>query len=208
MSHLCMSKLCLRTFLGSLALAFGILGPAGYQVAQATPGSSIARPDHRTLTGDARAKEIARKVDLLADMAYGLNVQRRTPENGELIILKLAAENNGYTSIEEFEKEETFHRSLPSKNIEFGDMVGWGTMQIEAAKDLFASSDDSDSLKEARRAGFGQVLLQELSEMPGVSFGFTDGSSGYCGVSFMGLLIVDEENGVVYELSLTSSGPC
>ncbi len=202
-----MSRSRFFTILGGLTLTFGLVFglTAASSVADAT---SPIRRDHRTLTGKARAQEIARKIDLMADMAYGVNVRKLEPGRGEDLILKLASEHYGLESVEEFEKEESFRRNLQSKDIEFGDMIGWGTMQVEAAKDLFASGDDSDTLKEARRAGFGQTLVQELSEMPGVSFGFTDGSSSYCGVSFMGLLVVDEENGIVYEISLTSSGPC
>lgn len=193
----------------AICLALGIfvhIQVGNAEAAQATP-SVRTHSYHRTLTGEARAKEIRRKIDILADMSWAINIQNVAPGKAEAIILKLAANSDGLTE-KEYLEEERFHVNLPSKDISFGDMIGWGTLQLQAAQDLFASSDETDALKEARRAGLGQVILKELSEMPGVSFGFTDGSSSYCGVSFMGLLIVDEENGVVYELSLTSSGPC
>ena len=116
----------------------------------------------------------------------------------------------GYSDKEEYVREEGFYFDLQSKDIEFADMVGWGTMKITAAQDLFAADDDWEEGRAlaAKRRGLGQVILKELSEMKGVTFGFTNGSSSYCGISFMGLLIVDEENGLIYEISLTNSGPC
>jgi hypothetical protein len=82
--------------------------------------------------------------------------------------------------------------------------------KLPAARDFFASDDDWDNgrILAARRRGLGQVILKELSEMNGVTFSFTSGSPSYCGISFMGLLIVDEENGLIYEISLKYSGPC
>jgi hypothetical protein len=58
-------------------------------------------------------------------------------------------------------------------------MTAWGTMKLPAAQDLFASDDDWDNgrVLAARRRGLGQVILKELSEMNGVTFGFTSGSS-------------------------------
>lgn len=162
------------------------------------------------LQGEARKKEIARKVDLLATMAFGLHVHTEIGENGDEMVLNLAMEGSGYSDPEEFIREEGFVRDLQSKDIAFGDMTAWGTMKLPAAQDLFASDDDWEEGRERalRRRGLGQVILKELSEMKGVTFGFTSGSSSYCGVSFMGLLIVDEENGLIYELALTDSGPC
>ena len=201
-----MSRSDFYALFGGLALVFGLASGLAFGIPMAD-ASSAARPDHRTLAGEARAKEVARKVDLLADMGYGLRVHKVKPGKGEDMVLALASEDYGLT-VEDYLAEERFHVLLLSKDIAFGDMIGWGTMNLDVAQDLFASSDDSDALKEARRAGFGQVLLKELSEMSGISFGFTDGSSSYCGMSFMGLLVVDEENGVIYEVSLTGSGEC
>lgn len=163
------------------------------------------------LRGEARKQEIRRKVNILADMSFGLLVHEMKPGKTEALILALAAENYG-SSVEEYQKENMFHQMLPSSEIQFGDMVGWGSMNISSASDLFAADDNVEEpeqvVKSKLRASFGQILLKELSKMSGVGFGFTDGSSGYCGVNFMGLLIVDEENGLIYEFALTSSGPC
>lgn len=194
----------LRTISLLTVFSFLMFVPALELVAEARPHAGA------TLQGEARKKEIARKVDLLASMGYGLNVLTGIGETGDEMILNLAMEGSGYSDREEFIKEEGFIRDLQSKDIEFGDMTAWGTMKLPAAQDLFASDDDWDNgrVLAARRRGLGQVILKELSEMNGVTFGFTSGSSGYCGVSFMGLLIVDEENGLIYEILLTNSGPC
>lgn len=181
--------------------SFGILFQT---VADGRPAATAS------LQGEARKKEIARKVDLLASMGYGLNVHTEIGENGDEMVLNLAMEGSGYSDAEEFIREEGFVRDLQSKDIAFGDMTSWGTMKLPAAQDLFASDDDWEEgrILAARRRGLGQIVLQELSEMKGVTFGFTSGSSSYCGIRFMGLLIVDEENGLIYEIALTNSGSC
>lgn len=193
-----------KVLLTALIFAAGL--SLDFSTAMATPSGSRLE-----LQGEARKREIRRKVNILADMSFGLRVHEMKPGKTEDLILALAAENYG-ASVEEYEKENAFHRMLPSNEINFGDMIGWGTMNISSASDLFATDDNVEDtehiVKSKRRGSFGQILLMELSKMSGVGFGFTDGSSGYCGVSFMGLLIVDEENGLVYEFALTSSGPC
>ncbi len=171
---------------------------------------SVPASANTGLTGEARKKEIARKVNVLAGMSFGLSQHTEIGADGDEMVRNLAMEAAGYSDPEEFVREEGFRYDLPAKDIEFGDMTVWGTMKLSAAQDLFASDDDWEEgrARAALRRGLGQTILKELSEMKGVTFGFTSGSSSYCGVSFMGLLIVDVENGIIYGLSLTDSGGC
>lgn len=172
--------------------------------------SALALPSHTELTGTERKNEIARKVAVLVNMAYSSDTHTVTGIDGKEMVLKLAMVNSGYTDQTEFLANEEFYVDLQPKDIQFADMIGWGTMGLQAAQDLFASDDDAEGGRAlaARRRGLGQTIVKELSEMPGVSFGFTSGSSSYCGISFMGLLVVDEENGLVYEIALTDGGSC
>lgn len=153
--------------------------------------------------------EFARKAELLGKLAYGTTVHKVKAENAEEMIIKLAMKNKGETRDY---IEENFRRNLPAKDIAFGDMIGWGTMKLPAAQTLFASQDaprdeNGEDLDNAKKIKLGQQLLKELAAM-GATFGYTDYSSSYCGVSFMGLLIVDEENNSIYEIALTDSGSC
>lgn len=156
------------------------------------------------LTGAARQKEIARKVNVLSNLGFGVHVHSVKGSTAEEMVRRLAGAN-GLIDV-----DADFLVDATTKDFDFGDMIRWGTTDLASAKDLFASGDGSeaDAMKEKRRATLGGTILTELSRFSGVSFGFTNGSSSYCGVSFMGLLIVDEENKLIYELSLTSSGPC
>ena len=66
----------------------------------------------------------------------------------------------------------------------------------------------SRSAREANAAlAQGDALLAQLDGM-GAFFGFTDMGSSYCGVTFMGLLIVDVAAHKIYEVMLTGSGSC
>src|SRR5262245_60064157 len=79
--------------------------------------------------------EIERKVGVLGRIAFGVDKQTVKARNAEEMIIKLAMKNRGESRAEIM---ENFHRNLKSKDIVFGDMVGWGTMGVEAAIDLYS----------------------------------------------------------------------
>jgi hypothetical protein len=154
-------------------------------------------------TSHADSSEIARKAQILGRIAHGAQVHQITGRNAESMIRKLGRENRGGEAVE-------FTRDLPSSQISFSDMSGYGTMRLQAAIALFESQDakqDKNGVDRAQAFPTAEQLLKELDEM-GVKFGYTDSSTAYCGVSFMGLLIVDEEAGVIYEIELTDTGTC
>lgn len=162
-----------------------------------------------TVFAKVNSKEVERKVGVLAGIAYGYEVHKISAKDAKEMVLKMYMERN---SLSRKEALESFYENLPAKDIVFGDMIGWGTMQLDAATALFESQDlrrddNGDDIDNSKGLALGGQILKELSRM-GIKFGFTDGSSSYCGVSFMGLLIVDEENGQIYEVSLTDGGPC
>jgi hypothetical protein len=160
------------------------------------------------LLGPARQKEIARKVNVLGNLGFGVRTHKSQGATADELVRALAIAQGALNSA--MNSNSDFLSGATAKDFNFGDMTKWGTTNLASAQELFASGDgsDEDAIKQRRRATLGKTILGELERIPQVSFGFTSGSSSYCGVSFMGLLIVDEENGVIYELSLTSSGPC
>lgn len=162
------------------------------------------------LVAQAQARpdsEIARKAKVIANIAYGMQVHKIKGKNAEDMIIKLAMKQSGDT---EEDVRKDFVRNLPEKGIQFGDMSGYGTMKIKSATALFESQDakkDQDGNDKEQNFKVGDEILKELNEM-GATFGYTPGSSSYCGVSFMGLLIVDEDGGTIYEILLTDGGTC
>ena len=162
---------------------------------------------HSALASDS--SEIKRKTQLLSKIAYGAETHKVRGENAEDMMIKLYAKNTGETLAE---ARRTFIRNLPAKDIAFGDMTAWGSMRLPAAKSLFASQDmrknkDGDDIDNSKGLELGDELLKELNQL-GAKFGFTSGSSSYCGMSFMGLLVVDEEAETIYEIALTDGGSC
>lgn len=196
----------MRLALNQFAMAF----IAVTMVLTAAVGSKAEAREFATAT--ARKKEIERKVGVLARMAFGLTSHKVKAEAGVDMVMGLAMHQAGYEADEkeEFLKSEGFNIDLPESKMEFSDMTTWGTLKADAAATLFTFNDDRDgeTRKSRLRRTLGQTILEELNEIKGVSYGFTSGSSSYCGVSFMGLLIVDEESGIIYELSLTDGGSC
>ena len=155
------------------------------------------------VTSHAQNSEIARKAQILGRIAHGVQVHQITGRNAESIIRKLGKENRGGEAVE-------FTRDLPANGISFSDMTGYGTMRLGAAIALFESQDakqDKNGVERAQAFPTAEQLLKELNEL-GATFGYTDSSTAYCGVAFMGLLIVDAESGVVYEILLTDTGTC
>lgn len=160
--------------------------------------------------GSITEKEVARKVDILANVAFGVRVENVKAKNAEEMIIKLAMARNGDSKKD---VRKNFHRNLKKEEISFSDMVGWGTMKLDAASALWNSQETHKNNKtgeekdNSRGLVVGDQILNELDKA-GLSFGFTDGSSGYCGVSFMGLLIVDKDSETVYEIALSDSDSC
>ena len=152
------------------------------------------------------AHTVSRKVGVLGKIAYGANVHVIKGKDAVEMIKALAIQNG------EDAGDVQIQIDLPEKEIAFGDMIGWGTLQPSVAVKLFLSQQHTDkegqetSLSD-KQVALATALIEELAKM-GMKFGYTPGSSGYCGISFMGLLIVDEKNSVIYELPLTDSGSC
>lgn len=194
-------KQFLTTLCVSLALVTSVEAASSKAKARLAPQSTKAT--------SATKAEIARKVEVLGNIAWGLNVQKVKGKNARDMIIKLAVEMYG----DEEEVLANFLDNATSKDFTFSDQSGWGTTDLNSAIDLFRSQDgrqdeeSGEEIENQKALKVADEILKELDAM-GVVFGFTDNSSSYCGVSFMGLLIVDVDNGLVYEIQLTGGGGC
>lgn len=158
---------------------------------------------------NANSREIERKVNVLAKIAYGAQAHNLRAGNAEEMIIQLAMKENSETRADVMER---FTRNIAAKEVSIGEMPGWGTMKIPAAIKLYASMDQhrdeaGEDQDNSKALAVGESIIRELGKM-GVTFGFTQSTSSYCGVSFGGLLVVDEEADTVYEIALTDSGSC
>lgn len=149
--------------------------------------------------------EINEKVTQIGDAAYGVQVHKVKGATAEEMVRNLAIASNG--------DDDGFILLAESDQLDFADQSGWGTIRPLGARSIYSWMDEkTDENGDAIPGRDDELdaadeLIKELGDA-GLEFGFTSGSSSYCGVSFMGLLIVDVKRGVIYEISLTSSGPC
>ncbi len=154
-----------------------------------------------------RDSEFERKTLLLGDLAFGTESYQLKPgTSAKEMVIELAMEDSGETREELL---ETFLVDSDGSDVDFGDQLNWGTLTLKGALAVYSMDDDQPDAIRKRKAKstLGLQLIRELAKM-GAKFGFTDGSSSYCGVSFVGLLVIDEKTGRVYEIALTSSGEC
>jgi hypothetical protein len=154
-----------------------------------------------------RDAEFERKVNLLGKLAFGTTTTQAEPGKAALeVLIEMAMESRGET------REETLENFLVDSDgsgVEFADQSGWGTLTLVGAMNIYNLDDDNEDAQKKRNAKMklGNQLIKELSKM-GAKFGFSDSASGYCGLSFVGLLVIDEKTGKVYEIALTNSGSC
>lgn len=154
--------------------------------------------------------EIARKADVIGKLAFGAETHTVRGEDAEEMVLSLYMKRYGGTKKE---AKENVTVDAKNKDAGFSESSGWGIFVNagEAAKyfaNLASDVDDSGQDKDnSKKIAVGQQIIKELGKM-GAKLGFTDSTSGYCGVSFGGLLIIDEESDTIYEISMTSSGSC
>ena len=153
---------------------------------------------------------VERKVSIIAKIAHGVETHKVKAESGEEMVLKLYMKQSGEDRKEAL---KSFIKNANPAKLAFSDETTWGTLNTSGALTVYGwldsdANDDSEKRNTDRQLKLADDIIRELGKMDGVSFGYTSGSSSYCGISFMGLLVVDEENGLIYEIALTSGGSC
>lgn len=155
------------------------------------------------------------KEDVLAlgDLALGSDVhtvkQGRTPE---------AILENYLADV--LDEEGLVFKEI--EDMEYGDEVSEGLTSVRSAKAMkeFAAGAIEESLEglegaelRAAKKQLSQLrkswdgLIEKLARQ-GVKFGYTGSGPGYCGVSFVELLVIDAKEKKVYEVYLSQSGEC
>lgn len=164
--------------------------------------------------------DIKSDVLMLGDLAMGTNVQSVKGKNADQIFLNWLEKEYG----------EDDERKLVFKEIDdmaYGDEVDEGFTSTKSALKMneFAISslaDRIDSLegdeeneqeiKELKAKAYDlqykwELIIKRL-ERQGVKFGYTGNGPGYCGVSFIEMIVIDPKEQKVYEVYLSTSGEC
>ncbi len=167
------------------------------------------------LTINLSFASVSSDVSLLGDLAMGANQTAVKGRSAEEMLKAFFVNETGDSDI-----------VLTFKEIEemsFGDEVGMGFTSFRSAKGMgeFAEGQLNDQLEgidnKIEAAKMKNKILNLKSKWAptierlaraGAKFGYSGNGPGYCGVSFIKLIIVDPNTSKVYEVYLSESGEC
>ena len=169
-----------------------------------------------TLSAFAGVKE---DVKALGDLAMGTFTTKSKGKTAEQVLKK-------YVEIGTGEDTLVFKEM---KDMDYGDEIDQGFTSVASAKSMKSFAQGAmeervemliemgvvSDLKEvkairARLMTFNpkwNALIEKL-ERAGVKFGYTGNGPGYCGVSFVEMLVIDPKAQEVHEVYLSYSGEC
>lgn len=161
-----------------------------------------------TITSSAFAG-VKEDVQALGKLAFGYNVESVKGKNAEAMFKNFLGEG-----------EELVYKE--ASDMEYGDEIDEGFTSMKSAIEMggFAESvyeerleqtDDQERaslLRELNALKRGWSPLIQKLQKQGVKFGYTGHGPGYCGVSFVELIIIDEKEQKLYEVYLSESGEC
>lgn len=169
-----------------------------------------------SLTFSNSEASVATDVAQLGNLAFGSNVTKIAGRNSTEILRNYIINETGDPEI-----------VLTTKEVEamaFGDEVDQGFTSFRSAKLMgaFAEGQLSDQLDGGGETPaqvaqikshlynlktYWEPLVERLARQ-GVSFAYNGNGPGYCGVSFIKLIIIDPATGRVYDVYLSQSGSC
>jgi hypothetical protein len=152
-----------------------------------------------TITSSAFAG-VKEDVQALGKLAFGHNVETVKGKTAEAIFKNYLGDG-----------EELVNKEY--RDMDYGDEIYEGFTSAKSAIEmggfaeaLYEERENSTRELNALKRGWSP-LIQKLQKQ-GVKFGYTGRGPGYCGVSFVELIIIDEKEQKVYEVFLSESGEC
>ncbi|GIL18682.1 MAG: hypothetical protein BroJett040_24330 [Oligoflexia bacterium] len=172
------------------------------------------------MTKAEAAQLIQAQVQKLGKIAYGFDVQTVKGKNAHEMLINFVAKDQGEkpADVQLVNKE--------AKDIAFGDEIETGFTSMKSAIELIGNAesdleqyvDDSglepqDPQLRQKRAKLKLMKTQwapAIMAMRGtnVQFGYDGHGPGYCGVSFVRLLVIDPNSQKIYFVYLSQSGEC
>ncbi len=152
---------------------------------------------------------VAQDVKALGDLAFGWDVTSAKGKDAEEMFKAYLDEG-----------EELVFKEID--DMDYGDEVDEGFTSLKSAKlmggfaegvyeEQIEQADGADRTRlEAARKTLARgwaPMIQKLHQQ-GVQFGYTGHGPGYCGVSFIELIIIDAKTQKVYTVYLSEGGEC
>lgn len=160
---------------------------------------------------------IAQEVETLSALAMGVESHSVKGKNAEEIFKKW---------VSDYRDEETALVFKEIGQMSYGDEIDEGFTSTQSAIKMsgFAESfleeslegldvdSESDKIKEIKAQVYDlnrkwAPTIKRLEKL-GAKFGYTGFGPGYCGISFVELIVVDEKEQKLYEIYLSEGGAC
>ncbi|MBY0515413.1 MAG: hypothetical protein K2P81_00790 [Bacteriovoracaceae bacterium] len=152
---------------------------------------------------------VAQDVKALGNLAFGSDVTAVKGKDAKEIFEAFLNEG-----------EELVFKEID--DMDYGDEIDEGFTSLQSAKRMgeFAEGVYEEQLEQAEDADRRALEATRLSlkrgwaglinklHQQGVQFGYTGHGPGYCGVSFIELIIIDAKAQKVYEVYLSQGGEC
>ncbi|MES2525952.1 MAG: hypothetical protein V4598_02650 [Bdellovibrionota bacterium] len=161
-----------------------------------------------SLTASAFAG-VKEDVTALGKLAFGSDVTSVKGKNAEAIFKNFLEDgeelvNKEYADMDYGDEVDEGFTSLKSAIAMGGFAEGMYEEKLEQTEE----QDRASLLRELNALKRGWSPLINKLHKQGVKFGYTGHGPGYCGVSFVELIIIDEKEQKVYEVYLSESGEC
>lgn len=156
---------------------------------------------------------VKEEVTKLGQIAFGHDVHQSKGKSAEAVFKHWIEVQNGET-------EGLVYKE--ARDMESADEVDEGFTSVKSAIEMggFAEAQIEEYLENLEgaelrkaKAHLAQIAknwgpqIKKLSQM-GVKFGYTGWGPGYCGISFVELIVVDPKEAKVYEVYLSKGGDC
>ncbi|MBY0412731.1 MAG: hypothetical protein K2Q18_01130 [Bdellovibrionales bacterium] len=170
-----------------------------------------------TTSSLAAERNIEKSVKFLSDLAMGYDVDIIEGKNAEEIMKNFVEINSvedsavfkeyedmtqgdeideGFTSVKSAIKMSEFAEAMLEEQIEYADED-----EVSQARVMKIKAQIYD-------LNHNWAPIIKSLERQGVKFGYSGSGPGYCGVSFIKMLIIDEKEQKVYQVYLSEGGSC
>jgi hypothetical protein len=170
-----------------------------------------------TLLTNLAFADISSEIKQLADLAFGYDVvQVKKSKNADDLFKNFAIKEYS-----EFDQDRFHNKEI--EEMSFGDEIDFGFTSVKSATamgefaegqiiDRLEGVDDPQEKVELKAKIYDLKTMWKPSILRlarlGVKFGYDGNGPGYCGVSFVRILILDPATNQVYTVYLSESGPC